>query len=99
MDIKLKLKKDYDRTLSLGISEATWRFVDVGGQSCEHRDLNGIRFNLRKGAPFNGGWVKPLGQCRCGYSPIIPGFDEPSRPVTPKKGMLAAFISLLRGKG
>ncbi|MGP8437768.1 hypothetical protein ACT2FY_38755 [Paraburkholderia fungorum] len=77
------------RSIGLGIHTAIWRYsvpcMDMNAPtdaSCRtdrlHKNLNGKAFELNKGVLIEGRWVLPGqdGLCKCGWSPVIPGFED-----------------------
>ncbi len=66
------------RSRDLGITEGIWRHSHAGKHPRpEHVEADGERFDLSKGMFLEGEWVLPgeAINCRCTYSPVIPGFD------------------------
>lgn len=70
------------RSLSLGIRFAIWRYSNApcGGprQDGVHRRLDGKRYSIEKGMAIGKRRVWPGTEegCKCGSSPVIPGFEE-----------------------
>lgn len=66
------------RQRSIGIKEGLWRHSG-GGKVPRHShvEANGKKFDLAKGMFIDGEWIMPgeLINCRCGWSPVIPGLD------------------------
>lgn len=66
------------RQQSLGIKEGVWRHSNGGKVPRQsHVKASGKKFLLAKGMFIDGEWIMPgeLINCRCGWSPVIPGFD------------------------
>lgn len=67
------------RQKALGITEGVWKH-SLGGKHPRpsHLKANGERFELAKGLYLDGKWVMPGEEinCRCTWSPVIPGFDD-----------------------
>jgi len=72
---------DRQRQLGLGMKQGIWRY---SGASCSdadddvHSRLDGKKYSLEKGMAVGKHRVWPGMQeeCKCGSSPIIPGFDQ-----------------------
>ena len=70
------------RSLRLGIKFAIWRYSNApcGGprQDEVHRRLDGKRYSVEKGMAIGKRRVWPGTEegCKCGSSPVIPGFEE-----------------------
>lgn len=66
------------RQKELGVTKGIWRHSHAGKEPRpEHVAADGKEFDLDKGLFLEGEWVLP-GQainCRCTWSPVIPGFD------------------------
>lgn len=67
------------RQKDLGITTGTWRHSH-GGRTPRpsHVKADGTTFDISKGLYLDGEWVMPaqLPNCRCGWTPVLPGFDE-----------------------
>lgn len=67
------------RQQDLGITTGTWRHSH-GGKTPRpsHVKADGKTFELAKGMYLDNEWVMPgqLPNCRCGWTPVIPGFDD-----------------------
>lgn len=66
------------RQQDIGITEGTWR-RSHGSKvpRPSHVKADGTTFKLDKGLYLDGEWVMPgeLINCRCGWTPVLPGFD------------------------
>lgn len=65
------------RQKALGITTGTWRHSHAGKvPRPSHVKANGKTFEIAKGMYLDGEWVMPgeLPNCRCGWTPILPGF-------------------------
>ncbi|KPA87299.1 phage putative head morphogenesis protein, SPP1 gp7 family [Pseudomonas asplenii] len=66
------------RQQALGIKEGIWRHSG-GGKEPRHSHVkaNGKKFDLAKGMFIDDEWIMPGEKinCRCTWSPVIPGFD------------------------
>lgn len=66
------------RQLQLGITEGIWRHSGAGHEPRpDHVAFSGKRFNLKEGALISGSriWPGELINCKCTWSPVIPGLD------------------------
>lgn len=66
------------RQQSLGITEGIWRHSHGGRvPRPSHVAADGTKFSIDKGLYIDGDWVMPgyLINCRCGWTPVIPGLD------------------------
>jgi SPP1 gp7 family putative phage head morphogenesis protein len=66
------------RQQSLGITEGIWRHSHAGKEPRQsHVKADGQKFDLSKGLYLDGKWTMPGEEinCRCTWSPIIPGLD------------------------
>lgn len=66
------------RQQDIGITEGTWRHSHGGKvPRPSHVKADGTTFKLDKGLYLDGEWVMPgeLINCRCGWTPVLPGFD------------------------
>lgn len=66
------------RQRQLGITEGIWRHSSAGKHPRpSHVKADGQRFDIAKGMHLDGDWVMPgeLINCRCTWSPVIPGLD------------------------
>ena len=66
------------RQRGIGIKEGVWRHSS-GGKVPRHSHVlaNGETFDISKGMLIDDEWIMPgeLINCRCGWSPVIPGLD------------------------
>lgn len=64
------------RALDLGLTKARW-LHSAGGKvpRPEHVNFSGQIYDIREGAPVEGGWPGVAINCRCVSVPVIPGFD------------------------
>lgn len=66
------------RQQALGIKQGIWRHSG-GGKTPRHSHVmaNGKTFDLAKGMLIDDEWIMPGEKinCRCGWSPVIPGLD------------------------
>lgn len=66
------------RQQALGIKEGVWRHSNAGKvPRHSHVKASGKKFLLAKGMLIDGDYIMPgeLINCRCTWSPVIPGFD------------------------
>lgn len=66
------------RQQDIGITEGVWRHSHGGRvPRASHLKADGTTFKLDKGLYLDGEWVMPgeLPNCRCGWTPVLPGFD------------------------
>lgn len=66
------------RQQALGIKEGIWRHSNAGKvPRHSHVKASGKKFTLAKGMFIDDEWIMPGEKinCRCGWSPVIPGFD------------------------
>lgn len=66
------------RQKDIGITEGTWRHSHGGRvPRPSHVKADGSTFELAKGMYLDGAWIMPgeLPNCRCGWTPVLPGFD------------------------
>jgi SPP1 gp7 family putative phage head morphogenesis protein len=66
------------RQKDIGITEGTWRHSHGGRvPRPSHVKADGATFELAKGMYLDGEWIMPgeLPNCRCGWTPVLPGFD------------------------
>lgn len=66
------------RQQSLGVTHGIWRHSHAGAEPRQsHVKADGKEFELAKGMYLDGKWIMPGEEvnCRCGWSPVIPGFD------------------------
>lgn len=89
----LHTQKTIDRQLSMGLTHARWRFVDSNATQCRHQELDGQRFDLRKGLSFEGAMIFPFSRgCRCTHAVEVPGFDAvPLKKTTAFQRLLGFF--------
>lgn len=67
------------RQKSIGITEGIWKHSHAGRvPRPSHLKADGTKFDLSKGLYLDGKWVMPGEEinCRCGWTPVLPGFDE-----------------------
>jgi SPP1 gp7 family putative phage head morphogenesis protein len=67
------------RQRSLGITQGIWRHSGAGKHPRpDHVKASGEIFDLAKGCEISGQFIMPgeLINCRCSWSPIIPGFED-----------------------
>ncbi|WP_208604362.1 phage minor head protein [Pseudomonas delhiensis] len=66
------------RQQSLGVTHGIWRHSHAGAEPRKsHVAADGKQFELAKGMYIDGEWLMPgeAINCRCTWSPVIPGFD------------------------
>lgn len=66
------------RQQSLGVTHGIWRHSHAGAEPRKsHVAADGKQFELAKGMYIDGEWLLPgeAINCRCTWSPVIPGFD------------------------
>lgn len=67
------------RQLALGITEGVWHHSHAGKTPRPlHVKANGKKFDLKKGMLIGGEYILPgeAINCRCTWSPVIPGFED-----------------------
>lgn len=66
------------RQKAIGITQGVWKHSHAGKvPRPSHLKANGTTFDLSKGLHLDGKWVMPGEEinCRCGWQPVIEGFD------------------------
>lgn len=66
------------RQRDIGITHGIWKHSHAGRvPRPSHVKANGERFDLSKGLYLDGEWIMPgeLPNCRCGWTPVLKGFD------------------------